>query len=188
VRRHCYATFNDSRFYVRHGATTTETCCHPDFSNGIQGAMDASVAYYANTRSAVLHGIPPFAWATFTAGHLPTSPTSSQGCRMEMGLSGYLKYYRRALRWPWRQQRVGCTRGSTPPGGLLDPVGEYAASGTVGECHTVDGRQSSVASSRYHAKAILTSALTASRRSRSNWLASPCWRYGQNELPSCPHR
>ena len=46
------------------------------FGHALQPAMDASVAYYAaSPRDLPLsHGLPPYVWATFTAGsYIPTS-------------------------------------------------------------------------------------------------------------------
>jgi hypothetical protein len=67
------------------------------FANGIQGSIDAAVEYYARTPTSFFsHGIPPYAWATFTSGHLPTSTDIIAGMQDGMGILGYLKYYRRA--------------------------------------------------------------------------------------------
>lgn len=94
--------FNDSRFQfatVRQRLTTHGNLLSPpDVSNGIQGAMDASVACYGNTPVALYsHGIPPFAWATFrvrvtcvshgavpsTAGSESTKEEGEKGKRRE---------------------------------------------------------------------------------------------------------
>jgi hypothetical protein len=68
------------------------------YPNGIQGAIDASVAYYARTPNVYYsHGLPPFVWSTFTSGWLPTSTDIIAGMQDRMGLLGYLKYYQRAV-------------------------------------------------------------------------------------------
>jgi hypothetical protein len=65
----------------------------------LQAMLDASVVYYSlSPRDLPLsHGLPPFVWATFTAGdYIPTSLDIIAAMQDGMGLIGYSKYLARA--------------------------------------------------------------------------------------------
>ena len=68
------------------------------FNHSLQAAMDASVRFYDAAPLSLpdSHGLPPYAWATFMDGYLPTSFDIIAGMQDGMGILGYVKYARRA--------------------------------------------------------------------------------------------
>ena len=71
----------------------------PAAFGSLQAAADASVRYYAASPRGLplAHGLPPYVWATFTAGfYLPTSLDIIAAMQDGMGLLGYAKYLARA--------------------------------------------------------------------------------------------
>jgi hypothetical protein len=69
----------------------------PPHFGSIQGSLDAAVAFYARAplELPLSHGLPSYAWATFTSGYIPTS-FDIITMQDSMGIFGYLRYLERS--------------------------------------------------------------------------------------------